>query len=177
MAQPVLHTDRLHLEPVTRRHVRPMHRIWGDPEVIWWGHHQTVDQTEALIDRILERRDEGPPGVGWWLLLERSGAAVGDVVLQPVPRPTGEIEIGWHLASSAWGSGYATEAARRLVAHGFETMGLEVIVADIAAGNTRSQAVATRLGMRLRPEPVDRLGVPHGVWEIHPDGFGGSPAS
>jgi RimJ/RimL family protein N-acetyltransferase len=106
-------------------------------------------------------------GTGWWLLIHRDeGTVVGDAILQPVPRPTGEIEVGWHLAREHWGGGYATEAGGRLVRHGLETLGLGVIIADIAVQNERSIAVAGRIGMTRRPTAIVRLGFVHGVWEI-----------
>ena len=57
------------------------------------------------------------------------------------------IEIGWRLARAAWGGGYATEAARALLTHGFEELGLTEIIAFTADTNLRSQAVMERLGM------------------------------
>ena len=165
--QPVLHTDRLHLKPLTLDDVEAFHAIWGDPEVIWWGHRPTPAETAAFARDLLGRSPFAPPGTGWWLLHDRhSGQVVGDAVLQPVPRPTREVEVGWHLARSHWGRGYATEAALRLLDHGFAALGLDVIVADIALQNERSISVAERLGMTRRPEPIDRGGMPHGVWEI-----------
>lgn len=165
--QPVLHTERLHLEPLTLDDLEAFHTIWGDPEVIWWGHRPTLEETAAFARDLLGRSPFAPQGTGWWLLLDRaSGDVVGDGVLQPVPRPTREIEVGWHLARAHWGHGYATEAARRLLEHGFTTLGLEVIVADIALQNDRSIAVAERLGMSRRAEPIERGGMPHGVWEL-----------
>lgn len=165
MLQPVLHTPRLHLQPLSVRHVAALHPIWGDPKVIWWGHHRDPGETAAFVQQVLDR--DGPPGTGWWVVLDRTHSeALGDVVLQPVPRPSGEIEIGWHLARRHWGQGYATEAARRLVDHALVTLGLEVVVADIAPNNAASIAVAERLGMNRRPEPIERVGMPHEVWEI-----------
>jgi RimJ/RimL family protein N-acetyltransferase len=61
------------------------------------------------------------------------------------------VEIGWRLARSHWGHGYATEAARAWLAHGFETLGLPEIVAFTDPANHRSLAVMRRLGMR--PDP------------------------
>jgi RimJ/RimL family protein N-acetyltransferase len=70
----------------------------------------------------------------------------------PVPEPLGPcVEIGWRLAREHWGQGYATEAARAWLAHGFEVLELAEIVAFTDAGNARSLAVMARLGMRARP--------------------------
>jgi len=58
------------------------------------------------------------------------------------------VEIGWRLAFSYWGRGYATEAARAAVAFGFVEAGLEEIVSFTVAPNRRSVAVMERLGMK-----------------------------
>ena len=51
--------------------------------------------------------------------------------------------------------GYATEAARAALAHGFADLGLDGIVSLVHEGNVRSRAVAGRLGLRIR----ERIGV------------------
>ena len=67
------------------------------------------------------------------------------------------VEVGWRLHPDHWGHGYATEGAGASLRHGFESGGLDEIVAFTTALNTRSQAVMVRLGMvrdaggRLRP--------------------------
>jgi RimJ/RimL family protein N-acetyltransferase len=162
---PVLHTERLHLEPLRAVHAPLLHTITGDPEVFWWGADATVAETRTGIERLLG--SDLPEGLGTWLLLDRaSDDVVGDVILKPVPRPSGEIEAGWHLARAHWGKGYATEAARRIVAHAFGTLGLDEVVSDIAVANTRSQAVARRLGMTPIPPQIERLGILHDVWRL-----------
>jgi RimJ/RimL family protein N-acetyltransferase len=49
------------------------------------------------------------------------------------------------------GPGYATEAARRVLAHGFGPLGRAEIVSFTARGNRRSRAVMERLSMRHDP--------------------------
>ena len=61
------------------------------------------------------------------------------------------MEIGWRLAHSAWGNGYATEAARAALAFGFEEVGLDEIVSFTTAANRRLRAVMERLGMGHDP--------------------------
>jgi RimJ/RimL family protein N-acetyltransferase len=95
----------------------------------------------------------GAPGL---FAVERrdDGAQLGFVGLA---EPTFEapftpcVEIGWRLARSAWGHGYATEAARACLAHAFTTLALEEVVSFTAVPNDRSRAVMHRLGMTRDP--------------------------
>ncbi len=61
------------------------------------------------------------------------------------------VEIGWRPAREAWGQGYATEAARPSLEHGFRKMDLDEVVAFSVAGNRRSRAVMERPGMTHDP--------------------------
>lgn len=58
-------------------------------------------------------------------------------------------EIGYLIYRAHWGRGYASEAARRLVQHGFEDLGLHRIHAHHFAGNEASGRVLQRCGMRF----------------------------
>ena len=61
-------------------------------------------------------------------------------------RADAEVEVGWHLHPDSWGHGYATEAGRGAIAHGFDG-GLDEIYAVVRPDNERSLAVCRRLGM------------------------------
>ena len=65
------------------------------------------------------------------------------------------VGMYWMLDPAHRGNGYATEAAAALIAYGFGEMRLQRIVATTEHTNTASQAVMSRLGMRLdrNPEP------------------------
>ena len=64
---------------------------------------------------------------------------------------TPAVEIGWRLARSAWGNGYAGEAARAALRVGFEQAELPEIVSMTTELNLRSQAVMERIGMSRDP--------------------------
>ena len=63
-------------------------------------------------------------------------------------------EFGYWIAREHWGQGYATEAARPVLDHAFETLNLPRVVANIFAGNDASIKVAEKLGMRFLSDEV-----------------------
>jgi RimJ/RimL family protein N-acetyltransferase len=68
-------------------------------------------------------------------------------------------EIGWAFDRSAWGKGYATEAAQRCLAFAFEVLGWDRVVHPIDPANIASIAVAQRIGSTLLGPT--RLRLPH----------------
>jgi ribosomal-protein-alanine N-acetyltransferase len=57
-------------------------------------------------------------------------------------------ELGYWIGVPFWGKGYATEAASAAVAFGFKALHLHRIFAHHFAGNTASQRVLEKIGMR-----------------------------
>jgi RimJ/RimL family protein N-acetyltransferase len=125
----------------------------ADPEVRRYvGPLLTPGQAEAWVLNFQDDLDRR--GFGFWALEVRaSGDFIGftglDIVEEEMP-VTG-VEIGWRLARSAWGHGYATEAARAALEYGFGILTLPEIVAITMAANLRSQAVMERIGMTRDP--------------------------
>lgn len=63
------------------------------------------------------------------------------------------VEIGWRLARSAWGHGYAPEGARAVLAWAFEHVDLpgDEVVSFTTVANTKSRRVMEKIGMRHDP--------------------------
>lgn len=57
------------------------------------------------------------------------------------------VEIGWRLAYGHWGRGLATEGARAVVYHAFETLKLRSLVSFTTTTNLRSRRVMENIGM------------------------------
>ena len=123
------------------------------------------DESDALVDRIEAHFDEH--GFGLFALEITGVAPFAGFVGLSVPRFeaafTPCVEIGWRLAAEHWGSGYASEAARAVLAHGFDVVGLDEIVSFTVPANTRSRRVMEKLGMSRRPEDdFDHPALPEG---------------
>ena len=55
---------------------------------------------------------------------------------------------GYRLLPDAWGRGFATEGARALLNHGFQTLGLYRIIGLTHPDNAASQRVLQKAGLR-----------------------------
>ena len=107
----------------------------------------TREQSDALVDRIEAHFDEH--GYGLWAL-DADGAFLGftGLVWQTYEASfTPALEVGWRLVRSAWGHGYATEAATAALALGLERV--DSVISTTAVSNVRSRRVMQRLGMRF----------------------------
>ncbi len=125
------------------------------------------DQARAAAVRWREQyRQWGGRYGAWAIEVSGTGTVAGTVLLKPLPSPDGqpgsdgqpgvdgqpgpdgqpgvEVEVGWHLHPDSWRHGYATEAARGAIAHGFAA-GLDAVYAVVYPDNAASLAVCRRL--------------------------------
>jgi RimJ/RimL family protein N-acetyltransferase len=79
--------------------------------------------------------------------LKETGELIGTSGLQPL-EDTGEIEVGYNLSERFWRQGYGFECAYGWLKHGFETCGLERIVAVSYPENTGSWRIMEKCGMK-----------------------------
>ena len=98
----------------------------------------------------------------WGVVLKTTGQVIG---LCGLIRRDGmaHTEIGYSFLESAWGQGFAFEAASAALRHAREVIGLETVVAITSPTNAGSIAVLLKIGLR-----------PAGT--IHVPGFDGESA-
>ena len=147
-----LQTKRLTLRDFTINDLDDMHEIFGDAEVM--AHTEPAydkEKTEKfLLDFCINRQPKG----GFAVVLKETGKVIGYVLFKPVDAPK-IYEIGWIFNKDYWRKGYAYEICSRLIAHGFEDMGLHKICAE-ATDLGKSVPLMKKLGMQ-----------PEGVWRKH----------
>ena len=143
-------TERLVLRQWRDEDWAPFAALNADPEVM--RHFpSTLDEQESNAFAYRNAALLEVHGYGLWAVeVLETGEFVGFVGLN---HPTWEApfmpctEVGWRLARSAWGQGYATEGARAALAVAFGPLGLDEVVSFTTVANTRSRAVMERLGM------------------------------
>ena len=152
MLAPTLETERLILRAPSVDDFPDIVATWGDPVVVrhLGGGPFTKEDCWA---RLLRWAGHWTLlGFGTWIVREKSGAFVGDVGLLDLHRdiePALEIpEVGWVLARSAHGKGFATEAVQRILAWGDAHFGPRPFSCIINTDNHASHRVAEKCGFR-----------------------------
>jgi RimJ/RimL family protein N-acetyltransferase len=131
--------------------------------------------SDAKLDRYAAAFEQY--GFTRWAVESLEGGFLGyaGVLLARPDHPLGpHADIGWRLVRSAWGHGYATEAAQAALHDAFTRCGLTEVLAYAAPDNPRSLAVMHRLRLQRDPSrdftaEYGDVGIWHGlVWVGRP---------
>lgn len=72
---------------------------------------------------------------------------IGCIAIEGVKEPHRKCEIGYWIGRPHWGQGYATEAARAVLAFAFDELGANKVWAQFFMNNPASGKVMQKLGM------------------------------
>jgi RimJ/RimL family protein N-acetyltransferase len=141
-----LQTERLTLRPFREEDVPDYAAMCADLEVMRFLGGKAWTRLDAWRHIATVLGHWQMRGFGLWAVEEtETETFVGRVgFIQPEGWPG--FELGWTLARSCWGKGYATEAARRALTYAFTELEREHVISLIHPKNTASRAVAERLG-------------------------------
>lgn len=157
MADVVAETPRLRLRTWDVADRERFFQVMNTPAVMrWLGGVQSVAEWQAAHERIAGfQRDFGH---SFWIVERLDDAEMlGFCGLKRVNAPGGEalhgqFEVGWRFRESAWGKGYAQEAATASLDLAFDRFGAPHVLAFTVAGNEPSWRLMRRLGMQRREE-------------------------
>ena len=167
----MIETSHLILRPIQKNDTDRLHEMYCNPAVmkyIYDGNTFTKEKTIERVDECLLHWKNN--GFGVYMLIEKStqltaGYCVLRYFVNEHPYLDGEIEIGYILDEPFWGKGYATEAVRACIQHGFEKHYFKKILATILPDNIASQKVVEKAGMIFtRDLPIHNL--IHRIYEI-----------
>jgi RimJ/RimL family protein N-acetyltransferase len=182
-----LRTPRLLFRHWTESDLELALTLWGDPVVTEWigGPFSAAAVRERLDREIATQRIYG---VQYWPIFRRAdgpprdlpgdgahpdGIHLGCCGIRPYHPEAGIYELGFHLRAEHWGQGYATEAARAVIAYAFDTLRASALFAGHHPLNTASRTLLTRLGFRYtHDEFYPPTGLDHPSYRIRDSGFG-----
>jgi ribosomal-protein-alanine N-acetyltransferase len=160
-----LRTERLVLREFRLDDQDAAHRYGSDEQVTrhtTWGPNSLTD-TANYLGEVVRRASIEPRTSFILAVVTLDGELIGAAHLKFTDAEHRQGELGYVLAKDSWGFGYATEVARRLIAFGFDELGMERIMATCHPENLASARVLVKAGMRLEGTPRDHLQV-RGVW-------------
>lgn len=91
-------------------------------------------------------------GYGMWMVQDRASGKTAGRIGMIFNDGWDEPELGWHIFDGFEGRGLAHEGAKAARAHAAAHQGLDGVISYIDPANTRSIALATRLGASFERE-------------------------
>lgn len=153
-----LETERLVLRDIGEADVPALHGIMSDPESMYYWSSAPHTRIEQTRDYVLPRDDDDEIWPCWAVTLQ--GDTIGRIGLGT--RRPGVRELGYMMARSHAGKGYAREAVAAVISYSFSDPATRRIFADIDPDNQPSIRVVEALGFvlegRLRNEWETHLG-------------------
>ncbi|MFA6060008.1 MAG: GNAT family N-acetyltransferase [Taibaiella sp.] len=145
-------STRLGFRNWTVEDVEPMATINKDPAVMeHFPATQSWEETEKFISRMQDQLTSN--GFCYYAvdrldthqLIGFTGLSKKDFESDFTPC----VDIGWRFGTQAWNKGFATEAAKRCLQHGFQQLDMERIVSIAPQVNAKSIAVMEKAGMKF----------------------------
>ncbi len=144
-----LRTDRLVLREFREADLEPLTAIQSDAR--WLANYRwdvrDPNEVKRLVDLfIASQREE--PRMTYQIAITLDRAFIGDVGIRIREPDATEADIGYEIAPDQWRRGYASEAARAIVAFGFEELKLHRVWSWCYDSNIGSAAVLRSVGMK-----------------------------
>lgn len=160
---PIFKTKRLTLRPLIDEDLEFLRELDSDPEVMKYvnqGNIKTPQETLQNLQRNYARYEMF--GIGLYLVedtltkekLGRAGIFAKQVENELI------WELGYSFKRSAWGKGYATEAAAFLRDWGLENLNTDYLVCIMHTENLDAIHVASKIGMN-HFQDLELDGTPH----------------
>lgn len=157
-----IETDRLYLRSWSDSDSEAFYKINSDPNVMrYFPSVYTRGQSDEMMQLCNKEIEEC--GFSFWAAERKDSRELigfiglhnfeGDLDFCPC------VEIGWRLAFSEWGKGFATEAAIKCIELGFSKFQLDTIYSFTTLNNLRSRAVMEKIGMIDSENNFDHPGV------------------
>ena len=170
---PALETARLRLRALQRTDARAVARLANDRRIAENMAVMPYPYTRADADGFIRSVEESKTETAFAITLE-GDTLIGICGLRMEPRKA--PELGYWLGVAYWGHGYATEAARAVIDHAFDDLGLEQLEAGARVSNPASRRVLEKCGFQwtgvslkrihaiASSAPFDRYRLDRGLW-------------
>lgn len=143
-----LETERLVLREWEERDAQSLYEYAKDPDVgpiAGWPAHTSIDESRQVISSVFSATET------YAVCLKENIKAIGCIALKLVgvtdmTEKEDECELGYWIGKPFWGQGLIPEAAKELLRHAFEDLGMTAVWCGYYDGNEKSKRVQQKCG-------------------------------
>lgn len=147
---PSLSTARLILRALRQDDLGDLYAYASDPEIdryTPWTHYSSVAEAQSDLNDFIAEYDQNGLGA-WGIEVVDEHRLIGIISFSPPHPHHRRTEMGFTIARTHWGRGFATEAATAVIAFGFDTLQLLRVEAVCLPENLASARALMKAGMR-----------------------------
>ena len=155
----MLETERLILRRWEDGDAENLFKYASDPDVgpiAGWPAHQSIGESRDVIRNVFNGKE------AYAICLKEDGKAIGAIELKlnghtDMTDRDDECELGYWLGKPFWGQGIMPEAAKEMIRHAFEDIGMQKVWCGYYEGNIKSKRVQEKVGFNYQwtTEDVD----------------------
>ncbi len=145
-------TERLLLRKVASADAKSLWSIWSDPAVTKFMNISSFKHEEQALEMIdlLNHLANEHRAIRYSIIKKIGNCIIGSCGFNNIDFDKATAEIGYDLAKTHWGKGYATEAIIALIHVAFTHLEITTIVAKVDAANSNSIKVLQKLNFILQ---------------------------
>ncbi len=148
----ILETKRLILRRWKESDAEDLYQYARDPEVgpiAGWPAHQSIEESLNVIRNVFSGAED------YAICLKSDFRAIGAIALKlnghtDMTERDDECELGYWLGKPFWGQGIIPEAAKEMLRHAFEDLGMTKVWCGYYDGNLKSRRVQEKCGFRYQ---------------------------
>ena len=143
----MIETERLILRPWREDDAEALYKYASDPDIghpAGWPPHTSVENSRDIIQAVFSAPET-------YAVCQKDGVPIGSIGLKlkgstDMTDRDDECELGYWIGKPFWGQGMIPEAARALLRHAFENLGMQAVWCGYYEGNVKSKRVQEKLG-------------------------------
>ena len=143
----MIETERLILRPWREDDAQALYRYASDPDIgppAGWPPHTSVEYSLEIIRNVFAAPET-------YAVCLKDGSSIGCIGLSlngstDMTDRDDECELGYWIGKPFWGCGLIPEAARAMLHHAFEDLGMRAVWCGYYEGNEKSKRVQQKLG-------------------------------
>ena len=148
----ILETERLILRRWEERDAEDLYKYASDPAVgpiAGWPAHQSLDESREVIKNVFNGKE------AYAICLKEDNKAIGAIELKlnghtDMTERDDECELGYWIGKPFWGQGIMPEAAREMLRHAFEDIGMSKVWCGYYESNTKSKRVQEKVDFKYQ---------------------------